>query len=45
MPLLQLSNLCKGNYSKWNAEHHTAFETLKSALFTKPVLRANTAAG
>jgi len=32
--------LCKGNYLKWNVEHQTAFETLKSALITKPVLRA-----
>lgn len=40
MPLIQLVNSCKGNKLAWEKTHQLAFDTLRNALITKPVLRA-----
>ena len=40
LPLINLANNCKSNKLAWTATHEAAFDTLKNALISKPVLRA-----
>jgi len=40
MPLMELTNTCKSNKLAWRQTHQDAFEILRTALITKPVLRA-----